>query len=449
MEKWIICLLFSFSLYSCSDSFLDAKPDKALVVPKTLEDYQALLDDVNQQINQSPGGYDVASDDLLLSDNALVSESEEMRFLYLWDREGLESLENNWDWDNLYPQILRSNIVLDGLQTFKEQAGNSHFKEVKGAALFFRAWHCFHLLQQFSKPYDIETSKYDLGIVLKLQADINEKVGLSTVEDCYKQILSDLEEALHLLSKNSQKVSRPNLTAAYAFLARVYLSRFDYDNALKYADLALQIKSDLLDFNKISHSFPDIFNGGNAEIIFYAIPIIRTASFNFNGFVNKDLVNLYGDTDLRKEKFFNFNLEGIAQIKTSYFISGLPYAFSGLLTTEQYLIKAECLIRRGDIEEGVELINQLHRFRMADNAPFVELEVDDKEEGLKVVLEERRRELFMKGLRWYDLRRLNKDERFKRILKRKYDGKDYYLEPNSDFYAFPIPSNEIRYNLHL
>ena len=442
---YIVIGFFAF-FCSCSSDFLDAKPDKDLVVPKTLADFQALLDDVNQQINQTPGGSDIATDDILLKENGLASASEEVRHIYLWNRDGIKNLIRNSDWDNMYAQILRSNIVLEGLEDLTELKDNLQFKEIKGAGLFFRAWHFFHLLQQFSKPYDVETAKSDPGIVLKLQADINEQRGISSVENCYSQILHDLEEAVKLLPKTSQVVSRPNLTSAYALLARVYLSRFDYDNALKYANLSLQLNANLMNFNSITTSFPDLFKQKNPEVIFYAIPILKTPIFTQNGIINKELINLYSTTDLRREKFFKFDAAENAQIKTSYYVNGLAYTFAGLLTTEQYLIKAECLIRKNAFEEGIVLINQLRKFRMSDKVPFIDLTAGNKEEALSIVLEERRRELFMKGLRWFDLRRLNKDDLFKRTLKRTYNGNEYQLGPTDEFYAFPVPTTELQYN---
>ncbi len=60
------------------------------------------------------------------------------------------------------------------------------------------------------------------------------------------------------------------------------------------------------------------------------------------------------------------------------------------------------------------------------------------------ILEERRKELPFTGqLRWEDLRRLNKDQRFAKILVRTIAGNEYQLLPNSKRYVFPIPDIEI------
>jgi len=65
-----------------------------------------------------------------------------------------------------------------------------------------------------------------------------------------------------------------------------------------------------------------------------------------------------------------------------------------------------------------------------------------KDEALKKVLIERRKELVWRaGLRWDDIRRLNK-EGANISLSRKLGNEIYVLEAGSPRFAFPIPTNE-------
>lgn len=440
-----IYMFVCLGMISCSNDFLDVKPDKALVVPKTLADYQALLDDVAQQMNQTPGLINAATDEFIAKDNSLQSSASYLSDAYLWDYEGLQQMEIDFDWTNIYAQVLKTNLVLEGLDDMKDVSDKTRYNDVKGSALFLRAWHFFHLLQVYAVPYDRETANADLGIVLKLKADINDKVGRSTVDVCYNQIIQDLLTATELLSKTSIVISRPSRCAAYALLARVYLSRFDYENAEKYASLSLQLQPDLLDYNLVGNTFEDPFRVKNPEIIFYSMPILQASQLYTNGIVNPAWISIYTAEDLRKSKYFKFDGQGNAQMKATYYFRSLV-PFTGLTTSEMYLIQAECLIRRNSIPAGLALLNHLRKHRFNKEASIMMLEAEDMGDAMTIVLDERIRELVFRGLRWFDLRRLNKDPRFKVALERVYNGNTYRLEPNDKMYCFPIPRTEKMYN---
>lgn len=431
---------------SCSKSFLDAKPDKALVVPNTLEDYRALLDDVQQQINQTPGLTELSTDDLKALDGMFDSGFRTILNTYTWSKEIYDGEDAfmGADWIAMYAQVLRANVVLEGLgDIVRDERNGVLFDEIKGAAHFFRAWHFFSLLQSFSLPYDPVTSSADLGIILKLSADINENLTRSTVESSYQQVISDLIVAVELLPERTAYVSRPNLAAAYALLARVYLSRFDYDKAANFADMALKQNSELMDFNllDLDGRFPDPFTDNNPEIIFYSMPILYSSAFFRQGYIAEELYAGYANDDLRKQMFFKEDTEGRATIKATYYVTDvLP--FTGITTAELYLVKAECLIRNGQVDEGLQVLDDLLRTRWDFRKNYLPLTAPNDESAIRIVLEERRKELIFKGLRWFDLRRLNKDPRYAKTLTRTYNGETYTLPPDSRKYAFPIPIME-------
>jgi hypothetical protein len=116
-----------------------------------------------------------------------------------------------------------------------------------------------------------------------------------------------------------------------------------------------------------------------------------------------------------------------------------------LSTGELYLILAETEIRLGRIAEGLGYLNELleKRYKAGEFQPWSGL---DDSEALNLVLEERRKELAFRGLRWYDLRRLNQEPALAKTLYRTVNGIEYSLVPNSPRYVFPIPQDELELN---
>ena len=66
----------------------------------------------------------------------------------------------------------------------------------------------------------------------------------------------------------------------------------------------------------------------------------------------------------------------------------------------------------------------------------------NSDELLTRILLERRKSLIFRGIRWYDLKRLNRDGA-NIVLKRKVEGKEFILQPNDLRYALPIPNDII------
>src|SRR3546814_92404 len=132
--------------------------------------------------------------------------------------------------------------------------------------------------------------------------------------------------------------------------------------------------------------------------------------------------------------------DGRITFKGSY--SGINGFFVGLATDELWLIRAECRIRIGDFEGGISDLNHLLRHRM-DNRYFEPVAPNNVENALDRILMERRKELFFRGVRWEDLRRLNKDDRTASTIRRKVGGQLYELPSDDPRWVWPIPDNVV------
>lgn len=451
MKYTILLMIYCLMALACEKEFLEKKPDKALVVPVSLSDFQALMDHYDE-VNRTPGLIEVASDDYYVPDGELQSQYNTVKNSYSWAKEIYDGEDSfmHVDWSKPYAQVFRMNVVLDGLEKLSEKEKNSAlFNVVKGTALFYRSYHFFSLVQAFANADSPTSSASDLGIPLKLSADVNILPPRATVKETYAQILSDLILSESLLPEAVSFKTRPSRYAAKAMLARVYLSMSNFSKAEDYANQVLEKNAALMNYNTITNftaRFPRALPVSNAEIIFYSVQHTFSFMYSTSAIVDPILYSLYEENDLRKKMFYIDRGNNRINFKGSY--DGTSLFFSGLATDEMYLIKAECLVRRNDIAGAMEHLNKLLINRYSANNFSPKL-AEDRQQALKLVLNERRKELVFRGLRWTDLKRINKEGSQQILLKRTYEGVTYILSPNSNRYAFPIPFTEIANNPHI
>jgi hypothetical protein len=447
----LIILLGSLLLGSCQmqDDWLNAKRDKSDITPKSLDDFQAVLDNSNTLNKGYPMLGMISTDNLYLPDNILGSVSERERNAYGWAKDIFNGSASN-EFAAPYIAIGFCNIVLEGISSIKPtDAQTAQLTNIKGQALFHRAMSLYNLSQLFCKPFNPSTAGSDLGLQLKLSSDPNEKVKRSSVKETYEFILSDLKLAIELLPEKQLYTTRPSRKAAIALLSKVHLSMQDYKSAADAASSVLGENLVLLDFNgdkvkpSATYVFPAYSNQMvNDEIIFYAygMSLVSLWPVNNVGLVDSLLYKSYHANDLRKTLFFKTNAEGLAKFTGAY--SGTFYNFSGIATNEILLVLAESLARTGQTAKALALLESLliKRFK---SGTYQKLTVPD-DQVLATILEERRKELPFTGqLRWEDLRRLNQDPRFARTLTKMVNGVKKELPPNDSKYVFPFPDQEI------
>ena len=102
---------------------------------------------------------------------------------------------------------------------------------------------------------------------------------------------------------------------------------------------------------------------------------------------------------------------------------------------------AECKVRMNKIQEGIGYLNALLVKRWKTGT-FVPITANSQVEALDIVLKERRKELLIRGLRWPDLKRYNRDGA-NITLMRTVKGQTYSLPPNDPRYAIAIPEDII------
>lgn len=444
-----LCCMLMLLAACKKSSYLNARPDQSLVIPETLTDIQALLDNDLVMNGIGVGGvvpalgevgtndYTVNDDDLYTFFNPLESNA------CTWQQQVFNGEHIN-DWNLPYKAVFYANIALDQLANIERTNDNATlWDNVKGSALFYRAFMFYQLAQVFAAPYDSSTAANTWGIPLQLHADINEQVQRSSLQQTCDQIIADLETAIPLLPATPLYATRPSQASCYALLAKLYLTTGDYINAGRYATEVLQLQNTLLDYNTLdaSSSFP--VPQMNEETIFMAVLVWHDIIFTYTAGVDTGLYNSYASNDLRKQMFFTEGAPNGAMFFRGSYING--DMFGGMATDEMYLVKAETEARAGNTTAAIQELNMLLQQRYATGT-FIPLQTTDANEALELVLAERRKELLMRGIRWTDLRRLNREGRFTTDLSRNVKGIMYSLPANDPRYTYPIPDEVIQFN---
>ncbi|OQP48036.1 hypothetical protein A4H97_29815 [Niastella yeongjuensis] len=421
---------------------LETDPSSSITTIRTLADCQSLLNN-KDLFNETPVLGEISADDCYIAPIFLNSLSIPEKNAYTWQVEIFEGQKNVADYSTPYAQVHIANQVLTALPRIKvskvEQAEKNN---IEGTAYFFRAYAFFNLLQLFAPPYDITIAASSPGIALPLTPDINTIYSRASLEASYKRVITDLRQAKSGLIDKVYR-DQPSKPAADAMLARVFLSMGDYLQAGAYADSCLQNYNTLMNYNLLDLSLSLPIPNLNDEILYYSnirnnngIFLRRISRYSF---VDSILYGSYAVNDLRKKVFFNRDSTKVVGYKASY--TGNQFAFSGLATDEVYLISAECKARAGDLPGALQDLNTLLANRFSPDT-FQPYSAATPQEVLKFILEERRKELVYRGLRFTDLRRLNKSGAGI-VLNRVVNGMIYQLSPNDLRYTLPIPDDAL------
>ncbi|HEX6432465.1 MAG TPA: RagB/SusD family nutrient uptake outer membrane protein [Niastella sp.] len=443
-----IFLLLS-ALASCR-KYVEEVPVQGQRVLVYTDDYRALMNNRNDQENGSGLAPILSCDDLDLIDPVLQARitSTIQIAMYTWSKPFYIDQQADNDWANYYNTMYVYNVVINGVMDSK--GGDITMKNViLSEALLHRAFNYFLLVNLYSKQYDAATADNDPGVPLMLKPELFVDLTRPSVKQVYEQVLSDIRQALPLLPVTQDNNFKPNKAAAYALLSKVYLNMRDFTAAAAFADSALALSSDLYDYNLSVATTPNIFptQFTDKQVLFRKVPRQMPNVQQ----LSQPLLDLLGTKDLRYVLFVkpgnNFNpaFSGSGYWSREKISGTGDKPVVGLTINETWLIKAECLARAGKKDEAVDMLNTLRkrRFKPVD---YVALTAANADDALQLVIDERRREFFGSGLRWFDQRRLNKDTRFAKTFTRKFYNITYTLEPSSNGYVFPLANLLIAQN---
>jgi hypothetical protein len=343
-------------------------------------------------------------------------------------------------WRELYKMIYGANAVLEGIEGSRALSVGKA-RQLTGEAKFLRAFCYYYLVNCWG----------DVPLLTSTDVNRNALAPRSPVDSIYKLIMADLTVATELLPVyyvTGEKV-RANRWSAMALLARVYLHKGKWEDAIVHASQAINsgaytplIAADSVFLRNSRPAILQIWrNEGYTFLGQTFLP--ADGSFSFYPFTN-NFMQAFEPGDKRKSSWTRAFAYGGAQYYNSRKYRNRIAATPGneeylmlLRIEEQYLIRAEAYARINNISSAVADLNVL-RARAGLTALS---DTITRESCLRCVEHERRIELFTEwGDRWIYLHRAGSLDTVMKAVKPGW-------KPTAAFY--PIPQEERNRNPNL
>lgn len=443
-------LLFCCMVFSGCDKYLDVEP-KGKQLLKTTNDYDLWLNNsvlTTETDADNIMNYMTDNIDLVTLNNPPTSFAE---LIYTWAPQFTTDVTSvTYLWGEHYRRINLFNTVLVGIDA-AEGGTASQKNSIKAEALLGRAHSYFYLVNEYAKPYDAATVATDLAVPFVTSDNVSQKApARSTAAEIYKHIIDDINTALpDLPADNSNARFRGSKAAAYSVLARVYLYRREYSEAQRYAELALSnTRATMIDLTNPA-SFPTTLN-----VVSHPDVIYGRASAAAGMPLSAELKSTFSGNDARRTVLYvNWasNVRGATQFYAAFVTPAFQLTNSGTTVQEMHLIAAEGAARNtspNSLTTALRHLNEVRRNRYT-GSPVTSRDFTSANQAdvLDEVLAERRRELPFHGLRWFDMRRLDMENRMPTVTRTTaQDVVVATLEPHSSKYTLQIPIQVSAFN---
>lgn len=441
-SKYIALFFLLFSLQSCSD-FLEQEPGTQTSIDELLQNKQGVITaltglytelEANVRGERFSVYADLQGGNIKFTPTASgtnrgqISAPGNVEQVYSFDDQALTSNFVSF-YDGSYDIINQANLILEYTPALAD-ATEEEKNQIMAEAMTIRAYAHFLLSLVYSQDYTYSTDASHLGIVYNTKSI---KAGIQypareTVATTYSLLINDLKTAISRYSNNlvltGPAYSYFNINSAKALLARVYLQKNDWTNAYETANdvitnsgVKLVAKENYLsEWEKADLPVSEILlefsiprNSEGAASSSMSQTFGYTSSTSYQKYVaSNDLVNLFENTDLRKQLFLTQSLQTLVNGLltpvnynfTKKFQNNAGYVAFRL--SEMYLIRAEAALETSRADAAMADINII---RARANASLLTTTANLKEN----ILLERRKELCFEGHLFFDLARNHKN----------------------------------------
>lgn len=466
-ELRFIYILFALFLMTGCENYLDITPDgqvkrdDLLSTPEGVEDamygvYSQLRDPYLYGRELSYSALDVMAQYFESKGNNKV----EALLKYDYDYSDVESLFEA-TWINMYKNISNVNSILNsGLVA---NATDYPAKIYRGEALGLRAFMHFDLLRIFTEQVTVNPEAE--GIPYATEFSLNTP-NFSKVSQVYDYIIADLLKAEELLSDEAQYIGKRdfmtmrqihfNIHAVRATLARVYLTKGDYENALIYARKVItesgcsllkytELKGDVAGVLSRKETIFGVYSATQFYSNVYEDLWLTTSFYSLNP--RSDYATTYeanGEEDFRLGAFFETQMSGsvrFIKVLDKYKVNGnesnrpedVIQGINMIRLPEMYYIAAECLTTANLLEDAADYLDAV---RVSRNVTEIDRTALTSTFLQNAINEERYKELIGEGQIFFNYKRQNMDIT-------NIDGGTISASP--EIYVVPIPDIEYEY----
>ena len=452
----LVCLSPVF--FSSCDDELDIVP-KGMTTLENVTDLEALL---NQEYMISPGpasnlgivcgeafGQFMNVSSILAQPNtvdyAIVTGDESI------DRAMLTTEDTRYA--TCYKYINYMNVVISKMD---DASGDRTLKEQYIAeAKIIRAYFHYLLVNIYAKQYDEATAAQEGGVPYVDNTNLGEEKTKLSLAETYERILEDCsDEVIAKLPRKNPNVERADQALGNAVRAKVLMQMKRYAEALPYAQASIQLNNAIEDRSTIVETMTWEQSQSDDNNLLYVGPGMRVSPTFIT--ITPETYSLFEEGDF----VINYDLMGGWSLESGEDYSGIPgsalyFGWStmgnpwGVVTDHMYYVAAECLIRTGQIMDGLRMVDLVRAKRVENYEPFAQGSPSEQQ-AMAMLQKAKWVECIASYENFFDCKRWNTVANYKRnIIHNLGSYGTYSISPDSKIWVFPFPANATRYNASL
>lgn len=318
-----------------------------------------------------------------------------------------------------------------------------------------RAYYHFLIAGIYAAQYDAATASQKGGIAYVTSHSTEDTKVQLPLDKVYELMLDDLKDEYIEQLPEKTNVVRCSKYTGYAIKSRVLFQMKNYTEALKYALKALEGNSTIEDRSYILNTNRWILAADSPNNFWYISPQSVYAAINYEQ-LTLETIALFEPGDLSKEYAYiggkvrpgneAYNLSygqgdsgvrGCVELAT-YDVYTNPW---GLNVERTMYNAAECYIRTGEIQKGLDLVNKVRKCRIHPDSyqPFTATNEKDAMEQLQ-------RAKFIECIgsyeNYFDRKRWNSEDAYKKTITRDIPGAGTFsISPESPIWIQPFPTS--------